>query len=97
MVRFQYAKKVAASRETTLRDVNPYSLARLSNDWLLMGYCHLRQDMRVFRLGRMAQVKILEEQFDRPANFRPVTCLPLSWWIYATCISSVWYPYTDGW
>lgn len=70
-VRFQYAKKIATSSETTVRDVNPYSLARLSDDWLVMGYCHLRQDIRVFRLGRMEQLKILERQFDRPTNFKP--------------------------
>lgn len=70
-VRFQYAKRIATSSEATMRDVDPYSLARLSNDWLLMGYCHLRQDMRVFRLGRMEQVSVLEKRFDRPANFRP--------------------------
>ncbi len=70
-VRFKYAKKIATSSEATVRDVDPYSLARLSNDWLLMGYCHLRQDMRVFRLGRMEQLKILEKRFDRPVNFKP--------------------------
>lgn len=70
-VRFQYAKKIATSSEASVRDVNPYSLARLSNDWLLMGYCHLRRDIRVFRLGRMEQVRVLERNFDRPVNFKP--------------------------
>lgn len=70
-VRFQYARKVVGASDTTIRDVDPYSLARLSNDWLLMGYCHLRHDIRVFRLGRMTQVKVLEKQFDRPADFKP--------------------------
>jgi predicted DNA-binding transcriptional regulator YafY len=71
IVHFHYAKKVATSSEVTVRDVNPYSLARLSNDWLLMGYCHLRQAMRVFRLGRMEQVKVLDKRFDRPTDFKP--------------------------
>ncbi len=70
-VRFQYARKIITVSDTTLRDVDPYSLARLSNDWLLMGYCHLRQDIRVFRLGRMEQVCVLERKFDRPLNFTP--------------------------
>src|SRR6266851_1281055 len=47
-VHFHYTKKLATSSEATMREVNPYSLARLANDWLLMGYCHLRQDLRVF-------------------------------------------------
>lgn len=70
-VRFQYARKIVAASDTTIREVDPYSLARLSNDWLLMGYCHLRQNIRVFRLGRMEQVRVLERKFDRPVNFKP--------------------------
>ncbi len=70
-VHFRYTKKRATSSEATMREVDPYSLARLANDWLLMGYCHLRQDLRVFRLGRMDNLKILEKRFQRPADFRP--------------------------
>lgn len=71
MIGFQYAKKIATARETSLREVNPYSLARLAHDWLLMGYCHLRQDIRVFRLGRMDKLQILDKQFKRPVDFTP--------------------------
>ncbi len=70
-VHFHYTKKMATSSEATLREVDPYSLARLANDWLLMGYCHLRQDLRVFRLGRIDQLKLLEKRFQRPADFKP--------------------------
>jgi predicted DNA-binding transcriptional regulator YafY len=70
-VRFQYARKIVAASDTTIREIDLYSLARLSNDWLLMGYCHLRQNIRVFRLGRMEQVHMLERKFDRPINFKP--------------------------
>ncbi len=70
-VHFHYTKKRATSSETSMREVDPYSLARLANDWLLMGYCHLRQDLRVFRLGRIDHLKLLERQFQRPADFKP--------------------------
>ncbi len=70
-VHFRYTKKRATSSEATMREVDPYSLARLANDWLLMGYCHLRQDLRVFRLGRIDNLKMLERQFQRPADFKP--------------------------
>src|SRR5260370_38094020 len=36
-----------------------------------MGYCQLRQDLRVFRLGRIDQLKLLEKRFQRPADFKP--------------------------
>ncbi len=68
-----YSKKSADPDEVgaTVRNVDPYSLARLANDWLLMGYCHLRQDIRVFRLGRIDHLTVLEKRFDRPVNFKP--------------------------
>jgi len=70
-VHFHYTKKIAASSEVTRREVDPYSLARLAQDWLLMGYCHLRKALRVFRLGRIDHLKLLGKQFERPADFKP--------------------------
>jgi predicted DNA-binding transcriptional regulator YafY len=70
-VHFRYTKKKATSSEATMRAVDPYSLARLANDWLLMGYCHLRGALRVFRLGRIDHLKLLGKQFERPADFKP--------------------------
>jgi predicted DNA-binding transcriptional regulator YafY len=70
-VHFSYTSKKAASSEATIREVDPYSLARLANDWLLMGYCHLRKELRVFRLGRIDDLKPLRKQFQRPADFKP--------------------------
>jgi predicted DNA-binding transcriptional regulator YafY len=70
-IHFRYTQKKVASSEVTLRAVDPYSLARLAGDWLLMGYCHLRQALRVFRLGRMDQLTMLEKWFERPTDFHP--------------------------
>jgi len=70
-VHFHYTKKKATSSEATMREVDPYSLARLADDWLLMGYCHLREALRVFRLGRIDNLKLLGKQFQRPADFKP--------------------------
>jgi predicted DNA-binding transcriptional regulator YafY len=70
-VHFRYTKKKATSSEVTMREVDPYSLARLANDWLLMGYCHLRKALRVFRLGRIDHLKLLGKQFERWADFQP--------------------------
>jgi predicted DNA-binding transcriptional regulator YafY len=72
-VRLHYTKKYAETDESGAldRDVDPYSLARLADDWLLMGYCHLRQDIRVFRLSRIDRLEVLDKTFQRPRNFRP--------------------------
>ena len=36
-----------------------------------MAYCHLRQDMRFFRLSRIDSVELLDTTFKRPHNFVP--------------------------
>ena len=52
VVRLHYTKRYVQADEPdfTIRSVDPYSLAWLKNDWFLLGYCHMRQAQRVFRL-----------------------------------------------
>ncbi|MBX3142366.1 MAG: WYL domain-containing protein [Trueperaceae bacterium] len=54
--------------EMTRRSVDPYGLARIGA-WYLVGYCHLRQDLRTFRLDRMREVRFTDGRFERPAGF----------------------------
>jgi proteasome accessory factor C len=39
--------------ETTRRCVDPYGLQLMGDEWYLIGRCHLRQDLRTFRLSRI--------------------------------------------
>ncbi len=57
------------SRQNT-RNVDPYGLMNFMGSWYLVGYCHLRQEVRNFRLDRIAQLSIMEESFTRPADFQ---------------------------
>lgn len=52
----------------TRREVDPYGLARMGA-WYLVGYCHLRRDLRTFRLDRMVEVGLADGHFERPADF----------------------------
>ena len=72
-VRLNYSKRYGETGmgEKSVRDVDPYSLARLTSDWYLLGYCHLRQDFRVFRLARIDGLILLPERFERSADVRP--------------------------
>lgn len=72
-VNLHYVKRFGKSgtEEKSVRDVDPYSLARLSMDWYLLAYCHLRQDLRVFRLARIDKLTVLGQTFDRPPEFKP--------------------------
>lgn len=51
------------------RKVNPYGLAHRLYKWYLIGHCHLRDDLRVFRADRIAAVEQTEETFVRPESF----------------------------
>src|SRR5207247_9494642 len=58
--------------EETERAVDPYGLIFHAGLWYTVGYCHLRQDMRTFRLDRMLEAELLEETFTRPPDFNSV-------------------------
>lgn len=72
-IRMCYAKRYPTQKEGELteRDVDPYSIARLANSWFLLGYCHLRQDIRIFRLDRVEDMAMLNKTFNRPENYEP--------------------------
>ena len=58
----------SGSRETT-RDVDTYGLVYRERRWYAVGWCHLRSDIRVFRLDRVLETTPLEATFTRPAEF----------------------------
>ena len=58
--------------EDTERDFDPYGLTYYLNKWYVVGYCHLRNDLRSFRLDRITQVKEIDTHFERPEGFDPL-------------------------
>lgn len=55
--------------ETTHRKVDLYGLVYRHGFWYAVGYCHLRQDLRVFRMDRISSAGISEETYTRPLDF----------------------------
>lgn len=53
----------------TEREVDPYGLVYHAGRWYTAGWCHLRADLRVFRLDRVLAVEAREATFARPADF----------------------------
>ena len=51
------------------RLVNPYALALQWGNWYLAGYCHLRGDLRTFRVDRIQRVEATDQTFELPADF----------------------------
>lgn len=60
----------ASRDETCRRVVDPYHLASVEGDWYLIGYCHLREEVRMFSPARIKEVRETEVRFERPADFR---------------------------
>lgn len=70
-VRFRYHARFSSSQnEEQAREADPYGLANVGNKWYLAAYCHLRKDLRNFRLERMDNLELLSRTFTRPANFQ---------------------------
>ena len=56
-------------RDRTQREIDVYGLVYHAGNWYAVGYCHLRQDLRSFRLDRVRSVKVLSTQFEPPSDF----------------------------
>lgn len=68
--RLQLDYWTAGRDEVNRRTVDPYHLALIGGDWYLIGYCHLRQDVRMFATPRVRTALDTGVCFERPANFR---------------------------
>jgi predicted DNA-binding transcriptional regulator YafY len=51
------------------RKVSPYAVHHRNGSLYVIGYCHLRKDIRTFIVDRMQKIKMTEESFTRPPDF----------------------------
>lgn len=55
----------AQQNERTERQVEPFAFYySLQESWLLIAFCRLRKDFRMFRLDRISEIKTLESVFE---------------------------------
>lgn len=54
-----------ARNTTTEREIDPYYLIPRDQRFYLIGYCHLKQDIRTFRISRFQQVEATGSTFDK--------------------------------
>jgi predicted DNA-binding transcriptional regulator YafY len=57
------------SGEESEREFDPYGIVFNEGYWYTAGYCHLRQDLRTFRLDRIIGLERCEQQFELPEKF----------------------------
>lgn len=76
--------------EESERAIDPYGLVYRAGRWYVVGHCHLRGDVRVFRLDRVVRAEPLDDTFDRPADLnllehveRGIASVPGTWRVEA--------------
>jgi len=85
--------------EITERGFDPYGVVSHERVWYTIGYCHLRQGQRLFRLDRIVQVEMANETFSLPVNFdvhkavqRVLASVPKEWqievWLKTTLLEA---------
>lgn len=55
--------------QASTRRFDPFGVAFRHGRWYAVGMCHLRKDIRTFRLDRVAAVETLPDTFERPPGF----------------------------
>jgi predicted DNA-binding transcriptional regulator YafY len=53
----------------TQRQVDPYALVHRTGWWYLVGYCHMREALRTFRIDRIQGLELLDKTFQVPDDF----------------------------
>ncbi|MFZ6720384.1 helix-turn-helix transcriptional regulator [Undibacterium sp. Ji49W] len=62
----------AADGNASNRDFDMYGVAFHAACWYAVGFCHLRKDIRSFRLDRILSMRVLDKHFERPARFNVI-------------------------
>jgi predicted DNA-binding transcriptional regulator YafY len=60
----------ASRNSRTRRVVDPYHLTLIDGNWFLIGWCHLRQCVRMFAMQRIRAAHPTGQSFERPPDFR---------------------------
>lgn len=71
-IRFHYYARYSRDQQTSFseREADPYALVHFPRAWHLLAYCHMRQDLRNFRLERIENLEVLDRTFQRSPDFR---------------------------
>lgn len=80
--------QAAATGMTSRRDVDPYALIYRESAWLVVGWCHLRREVRTFRVDRIHEAVMAPRpkspDFERPADFDVKAYAQRSPWTFNT-------------
>lgn len=75
-----FMRYFSASRgEWTERELDPYHLRYNDGAWYAIGFCHLRQEVKIFALDRIQDIRLTGRRFERPEDFSVEEYLGDSW------------------
>lgn len=69
LLTFEYADRHG---NKTSRTADPYQLVLKGSHWYLQGYCHIRDDYRLFKLSRMSGLQMQAETFTPRDYQKPI-------------------------
>lgn len=69
--------------EMSIRELDPYYLVPRDGHLYVIAFCHLRRDVRVFRLNRIQEIELTEKHFQLPNSFSIADFLANRWSIFA--------------
>jgi proteasome accessory factor B len=79
--------QAAATGMVSKRDIDPYALVYREGAWTVVGWCHLRREVRSFRVDRIRAAvqaaKPKSPDFERPADFDIKSYAQRSPWTFA--------------
>ncbi|MFJ7407996.1 MULTISPECIES: helix-turn-helix transcriptional regulator [unclassified Lysinibacillus] len=55
--------------EPQSRHIDPYGIVYWKSKWYTVAYCHLRKEVRSFRIDRIQSLSKTDQKFDRPFGF----------------------------
>ncbi|PAE17013.1 DNA-binding transcriptional regulator [Virgibacillus sp. 7505] len=59
----------SGEKQLNHRLVDPYRIIYWNNKWYVIGFCHLRNEIRSFRVDRIENLMRTENNFNQPENF----------------------------
>jgi proteasome accessory factor B len=80
--------QTATTGLTSRRDLDPYAMVYREGAWLVVGWCHLRHEVRSFRVDRIREAvmapKPKSPDFERPVDFDVKAYATRSPWTFAS-------------
>ncbi len=68
-VRVQMIYQSGSKPVPSQRQVDAYALVHRHGWWYLVGFCHLRQGLRMFRIDRIQELDLIDQDFQIPDDF----------------------------